>query len=77
MVFFVGRSMLRNARRRVLLADHSKFGRVAMARLAHLRDFNVLVTDRRPVGAIKAMIEEARCELLIAEAEPALEKKRA
>lgn len=73
----VGRSMLRNARRRVLLADHTKFGRVAMARLAHLRDFNVLVTDRQPVGVIKAMIEEARCELLIAQMEPELERKRA
>ncbi|MBN9445413.1 MAG: DeoR/GlpR transcriptional regulator, partial [Bosea sp.] len=62
----VGRAMLRNARRAVLLADHSKFSRAAMSRLGHLREFNTLVTDRRPAGGTMQMIREAGCELIVA-----------
>ena len=62
----VGRAMLRNARRAVLLADHSKVSRAAMSRLGHLREFNTLVTDRRPAGGTMQMIREAGCELIVA-----------
>lgn len=62
----VGRTMLRNARRSVLLADHSKFSRVAMARLAHMSEISTLVTDRQPLPATAQMIADARCELIVA-----------
>jgi DeoR family glycerol-3-phosphate regulon repressor len=62
----IGRTMLRNARRSVLLADHSKFSRVAMARLAHLSEFSTLITDRVPGAATAQMIRDARCELIVA-----------
>ena len=62
----VGRTMLRNARRSVLLADHTKFSRVAMARLAHLSEISTLVTDRQPPAATTQMIRDARCELIVA-----------
>lgn len=61
----VGRTMMRNARRSVLLADHSKFSRVAMARLAHLSEVSTLITDRQPNQATAQMIRDARCELII------------
>jgi DeoR family glycerol-3-phosphate regulon repressor len=62
----VGRTMLRNARRSVLLADHTKFSRVAMSRLAHLSEISTLVTDRQPASATAQMISDARCELIVA-----------
>lgn len=62
----VGRTMLRNARRSVLLADHTKFSRVAMSRLAHLSEISTLVTDRQPSAATAQMIRDARCELIVA-----------
>jgi DeoR family glycerol-3-phosphate regulon repressor len=62
----VGRAMLRNARRRILLADHTKFTRVATSRLAHLRDFDTLVTDRRPPSGTERLIEDAGCQLIVA-----------
>lgn len=62
----VGRTMLRNARRSVLLADHTKFSRVAMSRLAHLSEISTLVTDRQPAPATAQMIRDTRCELIVA-----------
>ena len=47
----VARAMLRNARHKVLLADHTKFSRVATFKLGHLRDVTTLVTDRVLIGA--------------------------
>ncbi len=58
--------MLRNARRSVLLADHTKFSRVAMSRLAHLSEISTLVTDRQPAASTAQMIRDARCELIVA-----------
>jgi DeoR family transcriptional regulator, glycerol-3-phosphate regulon repressor len=61
----VARAMLRNARRKVLLADHTKFSRVAMSRLAHLSDVSTLITDRKPSPTTARMIKGTACELII------------
>lgn len=66
----VGRAMLRNARRAVLLADHTKFSRAAMSRLGHLSEINTLVTDRQPPAGTTRMIREAGCELIVANDDP-------
>jgi DeoR family glycerol-3-phosphate regulon repressor len=63
----VARAMLRNARHKVLLADHSKFSRVATFKLGHLRDVTTLVTDRAPVGATATLLDEAQCRMVLAE----------
>jgi DeoR/GlpR family transcriptional regulator of sugar metabolism len=39
------RAMIAAAARRVLLVDHTKFGRVALHRLAPLTDFDLIMTD--------------------------------
>lgn len=66
----VGRAMFRNARKRVLLADHTKFSRVATCKVAHLADLDTLVTDRPPPEPIVEMLSEAGCTLLIAPPRP-------
>ena len=65
----VGRAMLRNAWRAVLLADHTKFSRAAMSRLGHLSEINTLVTDRQPTPATTRLIRDAGCELIVASSE--------
>lgn len=66
----VGRAMFRNARRRVLLADHTKFSRVATCKVAHVSELDTLVTDRPPPDHIVAMLREAGCKLLVAPPRP-------
>ncbi len=62
----MARAMFRNARRRILLADHTKFTRVAMCRVGHLADVSTFITDRRPGPAARRLIEAAGCELIVA-----------
>lgn len=42
------RVMLRSSKRKVLLADHSKFGNVFFCRLSDLNAVDCIVTDRKP-----------------------------
>jgi len=66
----VGRAMFRNARRRVLLADHTKFSRVATCKVAHVSELDTLITDRPPPQQIVAMLHEVGCKLIIAPPRP-------
>jgi DeoR family glycerol-3-phosphate regulon repressor len=62
----VAKAMLANARRRILLADHSKFTRVATCKLAQLADMTTIITDRPPAGAMRSKIKNSKCELIVA-----------
>lgn len=62
----IARTIIENARRVFLVADHSKFGRSAMVRLAQMRQIDRLFTDRPPPRAFEAMLRAAAVEVHIA-----------
>jgi DeoR/GlpR family transcriptional regulator of sugar metabolism len=56
----VKRAMIGAAARRILLIDSSKFGRVALHRVARLRDFDLVVVDDGIDAAGRHQLEDAR-----------------
>lgn len=60
------RAMFATARRRILLADHSKIGRESLCRYADLADLDVLVTDVGISAAAVKAITAAGVEVEIA-----------
>ncbi len=62
----IKRAMLGAAARRVLLIDHSKLGRVALHRLAPLREFDLVVVDAGVDEAGLHQLREARVPFEVA-----------
>ena len=60
----VSQAIIRNARRVILVTDGSKFLRAAPARIAHLADVDLLVTDRLPSPAMAALCEANEVEVV-------------
>lgn len=60
------RAMIDHAATRVLLVNHSRFGQVALHRLAGLEDFDHIITDSDPGPAARAPLREAGLPLTIA-----------
>jgi DeoR/GlpR family transcriptional regulator of sugar metabolism len=58
--------MLALARTPVLLADHTKFDRIAPVRVANLDKVTHLIVDREPEGAMARALATLTAELLIA-----------
>lgn len=56
-------AIIANARKTILVADHTKFGRAAMAKVAHLDDIDVLVTDQPVAPAYAEAIARAGVEV--------------
>ncbi len=65
-VVAVKRAMFDAARRRVLLTDHSKFGRRALHAMAELSEFDVVITDPGTPAEIRSAIAERGVELIVA-----------
>lgn len=59
--------MMRQAQRRVLLCDSSKFDQQALARLCDLSEINTIVTDSGITKPQRSMVKRAGCELLVAD----------
>jgi len=51
-------AMIRAARRVVIVADHSKFGRDAMMRVAPLSDIDEIITDSGLPGEFQKMLQD-------------------
>lgn len=56
------------AERSICLADHTKFGKRGLMRLATLTEIDVLVTDALPSPDLQLALQTARAEVLIADA---------
>lgn len=66
----VKQAALQAARRCVVLADESKFGRITFATIAPLSRVDVLVTDASPDHPMVAQVAEAGVEVIHAEIDP-------
>ena len=60
----VAQTIIANARTVVLVADSSKFDRMASARIGHLRDVDIFVTDRVPSPAIRELCEREEVRII-------------
>lgn len=58
--------MLRNARKRVIVADHTKFGLVSYAFLAKLSQVDIIITDRTPPTNITQHLHNHDIQLVVA-----------
>ncbi|WP_158752174.1 DeoR/GlpR family DNA-binding transcription regulator [Acidobacterium sp. S8] len=60
------RTMIKAARKVIIVADHSKFGRDAMIHVASLSDVDQIVTDSKISREFQEMLRENQVECLIA-----------
>jgi DeoR/GlpR family transcriptional regulator of sugar metabolism len=61
----VTKEMMRLSRRTILVADASKFGRTALALVAHLRAAQILVTDAVPSGSLAKALVDVELQVLV------------
>jgi DeoR family glycerol-3-phosphate regulon repressor len=59
------RTIIDNARKVFLVADHTKFGRNAMVRLGNITEITALFTDHQPPAALVEMMESAGVQLFV------------
>ena len=62
----VANTIIEHARQVWLVADHSKFNRDAMVRLAHLDQIDVLFTDQAVPASFVPILREANVEVVVA-----------
>ena len=60
----VAKTIIANARTVMLVADSSKFTRRASTRIGHLSDIDILVTDRAPTPAFRALCAREKVKLV-------------
>lgn len=63
----VSQSILRQSRKTILVADHTKFSRNAPARIASLTDIDTFVTDRPLPADLAAACERWKTHIIVAE----------
>jgi len=62
----VAQTIIEQGRQVWLVADHDKFGRAALVRMAHLAQIDVLFTDAAPPPALAKVLRDARVEVVVA-----------
>jgi DeoR family fructose operon transcriptional repressor len=60
------KQMIRRAKKRIVLADHSKFGRLAPIKICDLSDIDMIVTSERLEDKDRINIEQCGVEVIIA-----------
>ena len=63
----VAQAIMDNSRKIFLAADHTKFGRNAMVRLAHIGRIDALFTDQAPSAEISAVLAQEKVSVFIPE----------
>lgn len=62
----VMQAMMENARVRYLAADHSKFGKSALVRMADITEFDTVFTDRPLTDKLSAKLKDAGSKCILA-----------
>ena len=62
----VARLMFRRARQRVLVVDHSKFGRTASVRLGAITEVDVIVTDQALPAPMRRLLQGQAVQVVVA-----------
>jgi hypothetical protein len=57
--------MMAAARRTIVLADSTKFGRRLFGQIGPLEQIQVLVTDKAPQGELSVALQEARVQVVV------------
>ena len=60
----IKRTMIKNAKTRILLCDSSKFDKVYLFHFADFRDFDYLITDQLPSEDLRNAIESSGCKII-------------
>ncbi len=63
----MAQAIIANSRKVFLAADHSKFGRNAMVRLAHLSDIDAFFTDNDPPETMIDALSNVDIEIHVAD----------
>ena len=63
----VAQAIIEQSRAVWLVADHNKFGRQALMRMAHASQIDVLFTDAKPPEALARVLREAKVNVVIAQ----------
>ncbi len=62
---FLLREMIKRADQIIVLADHSKFGRIMFHRVAGLDKIDILITDSMPDGVLDAALRKHEVEVIV------------
>jgi DeoR family glycerol-3-phosphate regulon repressor len=62
----VAQTIIEQSREVWLVADHDKFGRPALVRMAHLSQIDMLFTDAKPPEQLIKVMKEAQVKLVVA-----------
>ena len=58
-------AIIRCGRKVFVVADHTKFGRYAVAKVAHLSEVNVVCSDQNPEPKWRKLLDELKIELIL------------
>lgn len=62
----IKKTVLKNAKRKILLCDSSKFGLKATFKVADFSAFDCIITNHEPPEELKRKLEDAGCKIILA-----------